>query len=585
MDRPVESATDPVADATTAEQLRWLLRLRWMVVPAFVAAVVVHDVVAGHRTPWIGVLVGALLLLGNGVTAFLLSSRPGAGTLVAWARVDASIVVALPVLLVALHEDPADPLRYAVLIGVVGAAVVLPRASEVLVVAGWAVAALAVADALGAGLGADRAAAQVAGRWALDAGVVFTVAALAWRLRAERDLAARGRAEADRSLAQERLDGSAALDALHESVFVTDREGRLLRANRAFARLVGARAHELAGRGLAEVLAGHPERWWSSAADGIVEIQDPVFDTLFEVASTRLGDRVVRVARDVGEQRRLHARLVQADKLAAVGVLASGVAHEVSNPTAFVASNVAELRRYLSAYEGALSDLSALAAASGQAERAGAVASRPDLLLARREAPAAIAESLAGVERIRQIVTNLRSLARRDPPDQPAAPVDLGEVVETVARAARSELGGTARVDVRGPVLVLGHRGELVDVVLNLVVNAAQAQEEGRPNRVSVELFREGPSAVLRIADTGRGIAPAHMKRLFEPFFTTKPRGEGAGLGLSLVRKIVLAHGGSIDVASEVGVGTSFTVRLPAVDAEAASTTPHPGVLQGSGPA
>ena len=584
MDRPVASATDPPADDTT-EPLRWLLRLRWVVVPAFVVVVVTHDVLAGHRTPWIGVVVGALLLLGNGVTALLLSSRRSERALLAWARADAALVVALPVLLVALHGDPADPLRYAVVVGVVGAAVVLPRASEVLVVAGWAVAALVVTDALGPSLATDRAVARTAGRWVLEAGVVFTVAALAWHLRARGDAASRARADADRALEAARLEWSAAFDAIQESVFVTDREGRLVRVNRAFARLVGARAHELAGRGLAEVLAGHPERWWSAASDGIVEIQDPVFDTLFEVTSTRLGDRVVRVARDVGEQKRLHARLVQADKLAAVGVLASGVAHEINNPTAFVASNVTELRRYLAAYEEALSDLSAAVAESGEPGRAQAVASRPEVLLARREAPAAIAESLAGIDRIRQIVTNLRSLARRDPADEPATAVDLADVVETVVRAARSELGGAARVDVRGPVWVLGHRGELVDVVLNLVVNAVQAREEGRPNQVSVELFREGSSAVIRVADTGHGIAPAHMKRLFEPFFTTKPHGEGTGLGLSLARKIVLAHGGSIDVASEVGAGTSFTVRLPAVDADTAAATPLPAAPRRTDPA
>jgi signal transduction histidine kinase len=108
-------------------------------------------------------------------------------------------------------------------------------------------------------------------------------------------------------------------------------------------------------------------------------------------------------------------------------------------------------------------------------------------------------------------------------------------------------------------------------VVLNLVVNAVQAREEGRPNRIAVELFREGSSAVLRVSDTGRGISPSHLKRLFEPFFTTKAPGEGTGLGLSLARKIVVAHGGAIEVASEVGEGSTFTVRIPAADLDQAS--------------
>ena len=451
-----------------------------------------------------------------------------------------------------------------------------------LVLSRWAApAALAVA-AVALDVLAGRGSSWTAARWVLDAALLVAVFALAFRLGRVRDAAARARAEAGRALESARLEWSAALDAIRESAFVTDREGRIVRVNRAFARLLGVRAHELAGRPLAEVLAGHPERWWSPAPDGIVEIQDPVFDTLFEVTSSRLGDRVVRVARDVGEQRRLHARLVQADKLAAVGVLASGVAHEINNPTTFVTSNVTELRRYLAAYEEALADLES-AAEGPKAERASAVLGRPELRLARREAPAALAESLAGVDRIRQIVTNLRSLARRDPTDEPAAAVDLGDVVQTVVRAARSDLGPAARIDVRGPVWVLGHRGELVDVVLNLVLNAVQAGEEGRPNQVSIELFREGSSAVIRVSDTGRGIAPAHMKRLFEPFFTTKPRSAGTGLGLSLARQIVLAHGGSIDVASEVGAGTSITVRIPAVDADTAAATPLPASLRGVG--
>ncbi len=173
------------------------------------------------------------------------------------------------------------------------------------------------------------------------------------------------------------------------------------------------------------------------------------------------------------------------------------------------------------------------------------------------------------MERVRQIVGNLRSLARRDQAGEPATPVELGEVVHAVVRTAASELRSAgARVDVRGPVHVLGHRGELVDVVLNLVVNAVQAREEGRPNHIAIELFREGSSGVLRVSDSGRGITPGHMKRLFEPFFTTKAPGEGTGLGLSLARKIVLAHGGSIDVASELGEGSTFTVRLPMVDVD-----------------
>jgi len=359
-------------------------------------------------------------------------------------------------------------------------------------------------------------------------------------------------------------------------IFVTDADGRVVRGNRAFAKVVGARPHELAGRRLSELLAGHPERWWTAERDGIQEIEDPLFDTLFEVSTTRLGDRVVHVARDVGEQRRLYSRLVQADKLAAVGVLASGVAHEINNPTAFVTSNLTELKRYVAAYEAAIAEMTEIALQGGLADRLRALLARSDVAFARREAASSITESLDGMERVRQIVANLRSLARRDQAGEPAVPVDLGEVMHAVVRTASSELRASgAKVDVmRGPIHVLGHRGELVDVILNLVVNAVQAKDDGRPNEIGIALFREGSSAVVRVSDRGRGISASHMKRLFEPFFTTKAPGEGTGLGLSLVRKIVLAHGGSIDVSSELGVGSTFTVRIPAHEVEQISSLP-----------
>jgi len=570
MDRTVAARGEELADIDVAERLRWLLRLRWLIVPVFVAVDLANDLLMSRRAPWSALVVGAVLLAANGLYAWLLAHRRSAQTLLRWARIESVVVVAVPVVVVVLHGDPNDALRYGVLVGVVGAAAVLPRTGEVAIVAAWAVTALVVGDAVLAGFDPARIGEAAVARWVMEAGVIGTVAIIAGYLHSSREWTGRRLRTASDGLERARGEWEATFDSLHEMVFVTDRDGRVLRANRSFAKVLGARPHELAGRRLAELLAGHPERWWSLPGDGIVEIEDPLFDTLFEVTSTRLADRVVRVARDVGEQRRLYARLVQADKLAAVGVLASGVAHEINNPTAFVTSNLTELKRYVVAYEAMVADLAALCMQAGQAEKARALLGRSDVAFARREAQSAIVESLQGMERIRQIVTNLRSLARRDQAGEPAAPVDLVDVVQAVVRTAASDLKATgARVDLRGPVLVLGHRGELVDVVLNLVVNAVQARDEGRVNEVAVELCRENGSAVLRVSDTGKGIAPANMKRLFEPFFTTKAPGEGTGLGLSLARKIVLAHGGSIDVSSEVGVGSTFTVRLPALEPDA----------------
>jgi len=555
--------------------MRWLLRLRWLIVPAFVAAVASGEVLAGRRSPWPILALGAVLLALNGVYSLVLARPLPRRTLLLWARAEAALVVAVPALATWLQGDPSSAVRFGVIVGVVGAAAVLPRPGEVVAVALGAVAALVAADALSAGMASAAAAHVQVTRWAVEAGVILTVAFIAGFLHQERGSAAERLRhladEADRS----RVEWENTFDNVGEMVVISDLDGLVLRANRAFAKAVGVRPHELAGRRLASLLAGHPDRWWTARADGIVCIEDPIFDSTFEVTVSRLPDRLIRVARDVGEQRRLYARLVQSDKLAAVGALATGVAHEINNPTAFISSNLAELRRYLSSYESAFAELAAIGMEAGMAERVSALLQRSEVAFARREAVAAISESLQGMERIRQMVASLRSVARRDQAGEPMQPVALAEVIDAVIRTAAHDLkAASARIDVRDPVQVLGHRGELVDVVLNLVVNAIQARDDGRPNHVAVELRREGLAAVVRVTDTGRGISPAHMKRLFEPFFTTKGPGQGTGLGLSLARNVVVAHGGTIDVQTEVGVGSTVTVRLPALEGEAATARP-----------
>jgi len=572
MDRPAPARLEDVPEAEIAERLHWLLRLRWLIVPVFVAVDLANDLLTHRRAAWTALVIGAALLLANATYAWLLSRKVSPAAMLRWVRFESALVVAVPVVVMVLHGESDSAVRYGVLVGVVGAAVVLPRTGEVAVVGMWAVAALIVADAVVMSFDPARIDHHVVARWAWDTGIIVTVSIITGYLHSSREWASQRLRAASETLERGKAEWEATFDSLTEVVFITDREGRVLRVNRAFGKLLGARPHELAGRRVSDLLAGHPDRWWSLPGDGIAEIEDPVFDTLFEVTSTRVGDRVVRVARDVGEQRRLYARLVQADKLAAVGVLASGVAHEINNPTAFVTSNLTELRRYVATYEAALAELSEVASKAGQPARAQAITGRGDVAFARREAEASIAESLQGMERIRQIVNNLRSLARRDQAGEPAAPVELGEIIQAVVRTAAADLRhASARVDLQGPAWVVGHRGELVDVILNVVVNAVQAREEGRANRISIELTRDGPHAVVRVSDTGKGITPGHMKRIFEPFFTTKAPGEGTGLGLNLARKIVLAHGGAIDVASEAGVGSTFTVRLPALELDAAA--------------
>ncbi|HSN16334.1 MAG TPA: ATP-binding protein [Anaeromyxobacteraceae bacterium] len=566
----VPRRTDEPAETEVVERLQWLLRLRWLIVPIFIAVDLASDLLTARRAPWIALVVGGGLLAANGVYGFLLGRRYRLSTLLVWARFEAAAVVSVPIVVVLLHGDAGSPLRYGVLIGVVGAAAILPTTTEVTVIGAWAVVALVTSDAWLLGFDAARIDQAVVARWTIEAGVILTVSFLAGYLHSTRDWASLRLRAAQEQLERARAEWEATFDDLHEMIFVTDGEQRVIRANRAFAKLLGARPHELAGRRLPELLAGHPERWWLSTTEGFAEIEDPVFDTSFELSTSRRGDRSICVARDVGEQRRLFARLVQADKLASVGVLASGVAHEINNPTAVVTSNLNELKRYVAAWAATLDEVADLA--RGEAgERVAAALRRPEYAFARREAASTVDESLTAMERIRLIVGNLRSVVRREPVGEAPTALDLGEVVQAVARTAAADLRrASARVEVEPNVWVLGHRAELVDVLLNLVVNAIQATDDGRPNAISIECRREGPTALVRVRDTGKGIPTGHMRRLFEPFITARTATEGPAIGLPLARKIVLAHSGTIDIASEEGAGSTFTVRLPILETDAA---------------
>src|SRR6266542_1644915 len=412
MDQLIPPRSEEIGDAEIAERLHWLLRLRWLIVPVFVAVDLANDLLMNRRAPWTALAVGAVLLAANGTYSVLLSRRRhDAAVMIRWARFESMLVTAVPIVVVLLHGDPGNALRYGVLVGVVGAAAVLPRTGEVYVVGTWAVAALITSDAISTGFDPARIEQGMVARWAMEAGIIITIAVIAGYLHSTREWSAQRLRGAAHLLDRAKGEWEAAFGGLHEMVFVSDAEGRVVRANRAFAKALGVRTHEVVGRARSELLAGHPARWWSVTVDGIQEIEDPIFETLFEVTSTRLGERLVHIARDVGEQRRLYARLVQADKLAAVGILATGVAHEINNPTAFVSSNLTELKRYVAAYEAAIAEVSELALQAGFADRMRALLARSDVAFARREAAGAIQESLTGMERIRQIVANLRSLA------------------------------------------------------------------------------------------------------------------------------------------------------------------------------
>ena len=250
----------------------------------------------------------------------------------------------------------------------------------------------------------------------------------------------------------------------------------------------------------------------------------------------------------VQELRRDAARRAQTERLAALGTLAAGVAHEINNPLTYVLLHLTNVDRLLAG----------LATASHATE----------LDLART----LVQGALEGVERIRVVSRSIRTFSRTEEDD--LTPVDLHRPMDAALRLIENELRHKARLVTRyhETPRVLASEGRLAQVFLNLLSNAVQAIPEGDVDGNEVRVLtgtNDEGEAYVEVGDTGPGI-PEHLRgRIFEPFFTTKPFGQGTGLGLSISHGIVRALAGDLELASELGRGTTFRVTLPAAPATA----------------
>jgi signal transduction histidine kinase len=265
------------------------------------------------------------------------------------------------------------------------------------------------------------------------------------------------------------------------------------------------------------------------------------FPLVFEQQQVR-----VSIVRDITERKQLQEKLHAADRMASLGTLAAGVAHEINNPLSFMLSNL----RFIGEELRALS-----------AEGDGSLRERL------KEVQEALEETLSGGDRVRDIVKDLKLFSRRD--GERLGPVNLHAVLDLCGNIARGQLKHRAHLVKDYGELPPLHSSEsrLGQLFLNLIVNAAQAIPDhgsAESHEVRITTRREGEDwVVVEVKDTGVGIAPEHLSRLFDPFFTTKPVGVGTGLGLSICHGIVAAMGGRIMVESELGRGSTFRVTLP----------------------
>ncbi|WP_223755448.1 MASE1 domain-containing protein [Myxococcus sp. RHSTA-1-4] len=368
--------------------------------------------------------------------------------------------------------------------------------------------------------------------------------------------------------------------SVHEGVLISEVVGpgslRIVFANEAYCALVGQRLEDLVGKDPCLLYGEQQELALRQRAKAALLAGEPL---CAEVALPRKGGTLVwsevqlspvratgedvthfvATHRDITATKELQARLVAAERVAAVGTLAAGVGHEINNPLAYLVLNLEAASRSLS--EGGLP--------------------------AMRDALTGVRGALEGAERIRLIVRDLQVFSRQG--DQERGLVDLNALVPPAVRIVSHALRHRARVvEEFGPVpRVLGSEARLGQVLLNLLVNAMQAIPEGSPtlNEVRVRTSTDASGrARVDVVDTGAGIPADVMPRIFEPFFTTKPMGEGTGLGLPICQQIVRAHGGELEVRSEPDRGSVFSVLLPAAPVQVsagsrpvAACEPRPG--------
>ncbi|MGE3820272.1 MAG: ATP-binding protein, partial [Isosphaeraceae bacterium] len=289
------------------------------------------------------------------------------------------------------------------------------------------------------------------------------------------------------------------------------------------------------------------------------------FDRVELRVRLRAGERIIRLEYNLRETQ---ATLLQTEQLASLGRLAAGLAHEINNPIAYVANNLAVLRRDVLAAMGLLDKyregrVSLADVAPELAAEVLQVEEEIDLNYLRENLNRLFNSTAEGLQRVRGIVRNLRDFARLDEAEYKE--VDLNAALQSTLEALRHEAdlkGVRIQTDFQELPPLACYPLKLNQVFLNVLLNAIQASE--REGVIELRTRLEGRDAVVvEIEDHGGGIHPEHLPHIFEPFFTTKPVGAGAGLGLSVSYGIVRDHGGSFDVVSDVGKGSRFRITLP----------------------
>ena len=384
------------------------------------------------------------------------------------------------------------------------------------------------------------------------------------------------------------------IDRVDDMLFLADPDRRIRRCNRTFREFIGRSYAEILGQPFDRLLAEagvdvepsferpvecfheRTGKWFvvshypfgevpgGGPRPTIVTIHD---STELKKAAEELTRKNLRLNETLAALKRSQAKVLHQEKMASIGQLAAGVAHEINNPIGFINSNLSTLGKYLSRLSGFLAVQAECIAAGAPPEQVESVRQQQarlkiDYIV--KDLEDLVRESLEGAERVRSIVADLKSFSRVDESEYKQA--DLNECLRSTINIVWNEIKykATLKKELGEIPRTRCYPQQMNQVFMNLLVNAAHAIEH--QGIITVRSWEEDGYVCVSVADTGHGIPEENLNRIFEPFFTTKEVGKGTGLGLSITYDIVKKHNGEITVRSEPGKGTVFTVRIPVVE-------------------
>ncbi len=378
------------------------------------------------------------------------------------------------------------------------------------------------------------------------------------------------RQEAQNALTRTVLESNAMINAVPAAMYLKDAEARYVMVNDAFCHQIGLSRGDIIGRTDSEINNEESPAKVTTKADpaclndgkSLLNHEEMITDASDEqkwmsISKVPIKDAngriagLVSFAQDITEQHRSKEQLLQSDKLAAIGTLAAGVAHEINNPIGYIKSNLNTMQKYLAKMRKYIEGL--------PVDDADEFESLKEMM---DDFADAAEESIEGTNRVKSIVTDLKSFSRVDRAEKEFS--DINEGIKSTLNVVWNELKYKAEVakDLGDIPEIFCIPNQLNQVFMNILVNAAHAIQ-GEKGLIKIKTWADPRHVFISIKDNGCGIPENKVKKIFEPFFTTKEVGKGTGLGLSLTYDIIKKHNGHIDVKSKVGVGTEFIITLP----------------------